>query len=112
MPTKRPESADRGVLHVRGGHAMTDPRRTRAWRKLRDQVVREEPVCRLQFPGICTGVSTTGDHIIAVEERPDLALVRSNVRGVCWPCNKRRGSMPDALLRLDRAEPDALKIFG
>jgi hypothetical protein len=40
-----------------------DARNSRAWRKLRDQVVDEEPVCRLAFEGICTGASTTADHV-------------------------------------------------
>lgn len=93
--------------------ADCDPRSTRAWRRLRDQVIREEPICRLQFPGICTRISTTGDHIIPVEVRPDLALVRSNVRGTCWPCNHARGSMPDELIRFTEADvPPALEIFG
>lgn len=90
----------------------SDPRRTRAWRKLRDQVVREEPICRLQFPGICTHVSTTGDHIATVEQRPDLALIRSNIRGACAPCNRARNTTPDSALRLDRPTPPALDVFG
>lgn len=98
---------------VVNGVERIDPRHTRAWRRLRDQVVREEPTCRLQFPGICTRVSTTGDHIVTVTERPDLALVRSNVRGACAPCNDARRNVPDAALRLGEAgpEPDALRVF-
>lgn len=72
---------------------MTDPRNTRAWKKLAAQVVREEPLCWLKLPG-CTSVSTTGDHIIPVDTRPDLALVRANVRGACKHCNSSRGKRP------------------
>jgi 5-methylcytosine-specific restriction endonuclease McrA len=88
-----------------------DPRHTRAWRALRDRVVREEPICRLQIAGVCTRVSTTGDHIITIHQRPDLALVRTNVRGACEPCNRTRGQMPDsAIARADHVPP-ALSIF-
>lgn len=66
-----------------------DPRETRAWRKLRDQVVREEPICQLQLPG-CTTISTTADHIETVKDRPDLAMERANHQGACRPCNQRR----------------------
>jgi hypothetical protein len=41
---------------------MIDFRRTRAWRKLRDQVVEEEPDCRLAYPDVCTGASETAAH--------------------------------------------------
>lgn len=67
-----------------------DPRNTRAWKKLSAQVVREEPLCWLRLPG-CTRFSTTGDHIHSVYDRPDLALVRANVRGACKHCNSSRG---------------------
>jgi 5-methylcytosine-specific restriction endonuclease McrA len=96
---------------VINGVSMIDPRHTRAWRRLRDQVVAEEPTCRLRFPGICTVTSTTGDHIVPVTERPELALVRTNIRGTCQPCNEARRTVPDESLRLgERSE--ALGIFG
>lgn len=88
-----------------------DPRGTRAWYKLRDQVVREEPTCRLRFPGICTTASTTGDHIQPVETHPELGLVRTNVRGACAECNRARGTTPDSALNTD-GPPPALSIFG
>ena len=69
--------------------AKGDPRSTRAWKKLRAQVIREEPVCWLKLPG-CTTLSTTADHILTVRDRPDLALVRANLHGACSPCNNRR----------------------
>lgn len=90
---------------------MGDPRCTRAWRKLRDQVVDEEPTCRLRFPGICTGWSETADHIIPVEAAPELAMDRDNLRGVCHACNLHRGARPlEAVTRLELA-PDALAWF-
>ena len=87
-----------------------DVRWTPAWKKLRAQVIHEEPTCWLQFPG-CTHVSTQGDHIIPPQERPDLALLRSNVRGACAPCNLRRGRVPVGALRIDDEPPPALGVF-
>jgi 5-methylcytosine-specific restriction endonuclease McrA len=99
---------------VINGVEQIDPRHTRAWRRLRDQVVREEPTCRLRFPGICTNLSTTADHIVPVTERPELALVRSNCRGSCTPCNEARRNVPDQALVLGGTddEPPALSVFG
>ncbi len=93
---------------------MADPRRTRAWRKLRDRVVSEEPLCRLRIPGVCIRVSTTADHIEPVRTHPHLAMVRSNLRGSCEPCNRARGELPDVALARDAGdgEPPALAIFG
>ena len=107
MPTRR--ILINGVLRI-------DPRHTRAWRRLRKQVLDAEPLCRLRLPGICTVVATTAGHIKPVETHPELALERTNVRGECWPCNKAKGTLPDELLRLDDRDqepPDrpALDVF-
>lgn len=67
-------------------------------------------MCRLRLPDICSRISTTADHVVSVRERPDLALVRSNVRGACSPCNRARGSLPDSVLALEPPS-DALRIF-
>jgi len=87
----------------------------RPWRKLRDQVVMEEPVCRLRLPG-CTIASQTGDHIIPVKYRPDLKLVRGNLRGSCHSCNMKRGTgsprrMADIFRHKPKPPPPALDFF-
>lgn len=82
------------------GIRQIDPRSTWAWRRLRDQVVREEPLCWLRLPDICTTLSTTGDHLVPVTVSPELALVRSNVRGACKACNDARGNTPVSALHL------------
>lgn len=94
------------------GRRVIDPRSTWAWRRLRDQVVAEEPHCWLELDG-CTGASTTGDHVIPVTERPDLALVRSNVHGACTSCNYKRGNLPIEALHLgqDATPAAALSVF-
>lgn len=88
----------------------------RAWRRLRDQVVREEPFCQLRLSGFCTIRSQTGDHIVPVSVRPDLKFVRSNVRGACHACNRRRGNLPLPVVRAQTTTPNrppakALEFF-
>jgi 5-methylcytosine-specific restriction endonuclease McrA len=75
---------------------------SRKWRRIRDQVVQEEPVCRLQL-SCCTMRSTTADHVIPVKFRPDLKYVRQNLRGSCGPCNRRRGARPLGEVRAEEA---------
>ena len=84
-----------------------DPWKTRAGRKLRAQVILEEPTCRLQLDG-CTGVSDTADHIIPRSQRPDLVLVRSNCQGACAWCNMKRSNNPIEAMRPAKA----LEFFG
>lgn len=98
---------------------MIDFRKTRAWRKLRDQVVEEEPDCRLEYPVICTGASQTADHIQPVKTHPQLAMVRENLRGACHACNRHRLARTDAEVAAAHARgdlptlgrPRALDIF-
>lgn len=73
---------------------------SRKWRRIRDEVVAQEPVCRLRL-SCCTLRSTTADHIIPVAYRPDLKYVRANLRGSCQPCNMRRGARPLAQVRAE-----------
>lgn len=103
----------RRLITTHDGRQVPDPRSTRAWSELAKRVAREEPICWLQFEGVCTRRSTTGDHVIPVTERPDLALVRSNVRGACAACNYARRNLPVTALRLG-GEADArpgLSVF-
>lgn len=80
-----------------------DVRDSYAWRKLRDQVVDDEPACWLRLPG-CTGASQTADHVIPYADRPDLALERSNHRGACHSCNQLRRNMPAEALVIGSAD--------
>ncbi|GAA4117464.1 hypothetical protein GCM10022215_18150 [Nocardioides fonticola] len=82
---------------------------THQWRRLKARVIALEPVCQLALPGICTGTSETADHIIPVADRPDLTFTRSNLRGACGACNRRRSSLPDALVA--RPGHDPLSVF-
>lgn len=69
-------------------------RRTYAWKQLAKQVIREEPLCWMQLPGICTRLSTTADHLHPASVRPELALARWNLKGACKACNDKRGNRP------------------
>jgi len=60
-----------------------------AWRTMRARVLREEPVCCV--PG-CGRLSNQVDHVIPLKLNPDLALVRSNLRGMCGPHNASKGA--------------------
>lgn len=72
-----------------------DPRSHRRYRTVALVVVKQEPTCWLRFAGICTGRSTTADHVIPVKQciamgRNDLVFARSNLRGACAACNNHR----------------------
>lgn len=90
---------------------MAGVRSSSAWQRLRAQVIREEPTCWLQLAG-CTQLSTTGDHLLTIKQRPDLALVRSNVRGACANCNNKRNAKTLEQIAAMRGQADALNFFA
>ena len=49
----------------------------------------EEPVCCVVSCGMS---STEVDHVLPLQLRPELALVRSNLRGMCKPHNASKGA--------------------
>lgn len=56
------------------------------WRKVRAQVIEEEPTCRLRLDARCTVISTTADHIVPLKYGGD-PLDRANLQGACGHCN-------------------------
>jgi 5-methylcytosine-specific restriction endonuclease McrA len=67
-----------------------------AWRKLRAQVLREEPVCAVIGCGM---PSTEADHVIPLQVCPELGLERSNLRGMCKSHNASKGAkLPDGFV--------------
>ena len=51
-----------------------------AWRKLRNWYASQHPVC--EWPR-CTQPMGIVDHILPVDERPDLRLVAENLQSLC-----------------------------
>ena len=57
--------------------------KSKAWRRLRDLVLSEEPFCRYCSQQGYTTPSVVVDHIQRRRDHPDLALVRDNLQGLC-----------------------------
>lgn len=64
--------------------SLTKAGGTRAWRRIRDAVLAEEPVCA------CGAQATEVDHIVARSRGGDDR--RENLRGICKPCNLARNT--------------------
>jgi len=65
------------------------------WQKLRAIKIEQDPLCQIKTH--CDGtVATEVDHIIPIEDRPDLRLEWSNLQSACKACNsaKRDREMP------------------
>lgn len=73
--------------------------RSAAWMRLRDRVRREEPLCRLCLAAARLEPTAIVDHILPRHKFPELALVRSNLRGLCIVCNNRVRSEQSTLAR-------------
>jgi 5-methylcytosine-specific restriction enzyme A len=59
------------------------------YRKLREQVLRDDPYCTIRRAG-CTLLSTTADHILPLSRGgPN---IRENLRGACESCNVGRSN--------------------
>ena len=71
---------------------------TSEWRRLRAEVIQQEPRCKIRLTG-CTGHSETADHIQPVKLRPDLKYARFNLQGACRLCNIRKKALTVAQAR-------------
>ena len=61
------------------------------WRKLSAEVRAGATRCTYCLRPFGPGVRVVADHVLPLDQRPDLALVRSNVVAACTGCNNRRG---------------------
>lgn len=87
-PHKAQAPGPRCRAHTRGGGWQgAGQAYGSAWPRLRAEVLREEPRCRLGLPG-CTVVSTEVDHILP--RSAGGSDVRGNLRGVCAACHRRK----------------------
>jgi 5-methylcytosine-specific restriction enzyme A len=60
-----------------------------AWKRLRALVLRAHPLCRECLERGLVVEATIAHHVQDRLRRPDLALDRSNLVGVCAPCHSR-----------------------
>ena len=66
---------------------------TSRWRKLREQVLRDEPLCHYcEAKGIHT-LATTVDHVVPVARGGDF-WERENLCGACLSCNSSKADTP------------------
>lgn len=65
---------------------------TNAWKKKSQAFRVLHPVCHECDRIGLVVASTMVDHIIAYRLRPDLGLVDSNLRALCWQCHNRVGA--------------------
>lgn len=108
MPPKRPRR--RPLPRLRHESKLINSRGAgRPWRRVVAQVCRDEPMCYLQLPGICTGRSETADHVRPRKTHPHLTDVRWNLRGACKACNMTKGdmSLPELAEWMKRKGPAA-----
>lgn len=59
-----------------------------SWRKLRDYVIKNEPLCRECLKQGRVRPATLVDHIKSIEEFPDLALDEDNLQPLCEKCHR------------------------
>lgn len=75
------------------------PTSHRRWRTLRDQVLQDEPTCR-----VCDFLpSVTVDHIVPIAEG-GAELDRDNLQGICTPCHDAKTAEEAARGRARRAQ--------
>lgn len=59
-----------------------------AWHRLRNSILRRDPLCVMCQRAGRTRAAMEVDHIIPIAERPDLRLVESNLQPLCRPCHR------------------------
>ncbi len=64
---------------------------TNRWKRKSAEYREAHPLCEECDRIGLTVPSTMVDHIIPYRERPDLGLVDSNLRALCWQCHNRIG---------------------
>jgi 5-methylcytosine-specific restriction enzyme A len=67
----------------------------RRWKRFRLDYLAANPMCSQH----CGRVATEVDHVISIEERPDLRLNINNVRSMCKPCHSARTAKTQAFHR-------------
>jgi 5-methylcytosine-specific restriction protein A len=65
------------------------------WRRLREVVLAEEPLCVLCKVEGRTEPSTCVDHVVPFNGNWDLFVRRDNLRGLCATCNSKKANTTD-----------------
>lgn len=70
--------------------------KTARWERLRERILRRDPLC--QIATLCGGTapSTVVDHVIPVRQRPDLAWDEQNLQGACKRDHDRKTATEDS----------------
>lgn len=64
--------------------------RSPEWKRVREEFwSHNERVC-----SVCGGEADQIDHIKPKSRYPELALEMSNLRPICWPCNREKATRP------------------
>lgn len=74
---------------------------TALWQRLRDQRLRDEPLCRYCSEMGRVVAATVVDHIVPHRGERDLAFDPDNLQSLCAPCHDRHAQVKD------RGEPVA-----
>ncbi|QBX37232.1 MULTISPECIES: AAA family ATPase [unclassified Brevundimonas] len=98
---KRKADSRRGSAASRGYDAD--------WRRLRAALLQANPLCLFCEEAGIVEAATVADHIISIEDRPDLRLVWSNLRPLCKPCHDRRTARDQAFGGRGARWPDWLR---
>lgn len=65
------------------------------WRsEIRLRILARDPVCRLAYPGVCTGVSVEVDHRNPGDDHSD-----ENLQGLCHECHAEKTKREAATAR-------------
>jgi 5-methylcytosine-specific restriction endonuclease McrA len=90
------------VAWAGGRTASSEVTKTYEWQQFREQILqRDGYLCRLAYPGICTGYATVVDKRQPAARRPDLALDPANAQAACPACNDHKART------IDRRSPTA-----
>ena len=82
-PSHLPAPAERRRLHDAHRGSSSARGYDRDWQRVREAVLREEPLCRFCLAGGRVTPGFAVDHILSIRGRPDLRLTRSNLRTLC-----------------------------
>lgn len=99
--TKKTQDARRGSAASRGYDAD--------WRRCRAAFLLKHPLCLFCETAGRVEEATVVDHIISIEDRPDLRLDWSNLRPLCKPCHDRRTARDQAFGGRSSRWPDWLR---